>query len=292
MDMKIPSHQLEAFVTVAQTGHFTKAAKVLNVTQSALSQRILNLEDFLQSSLIVRDRGGVRLTAKGESLLRYCHLQQQMESELLSHLNDPQGFSFQPTLRIAAFSSVARSIVVPALSPMVSSDHVQFHLLTRELSELSSMLHRSEVDYLITDHKNHQQKIESLFLGFEENVLIVQKGSKKDELVWILDHDETDEVSHRYVKFAKLNAKKLHRRFLDDVYGLIDGVKNGLGCAVVPLHLIEKDPDVEILSPDKVLLTEVWLQFYQQSYYTKMHEKILTQIKKTFHKKLRQTKSD
>lgn len=289
--MKIPSHQLEAFVTVAQTKHFTKAAKVLNVTQSALSQRILNLEDFLQTSLIVRGRSGVKLTAKGENLLRYCQMQQQMESEILSHLSEPNSFAFQPTLRIAAFSSVARSILVPALAPMVSAGHVQFHLLTRELSDLSPMLTSSEVDYLISDHKSPQQKIESLFLGFEENVLIVEKGKKKDEIHWILDHDETDEVSHRFLKFAKMNSKKLHRRFLDDVYGLIDGVKNGLGCAVVPLHLVDHLKEIDIVDKQKILYTEVWLQFYQQPYYTKMHEKVVSQIAKSFHKTLKQERS-
>lgn len=285
--MKIPSHQLEAFVMVAQTGHFTNAAKKLNVTQSALSQRILNLEDFLQTSLFIRDRSGLRLTAKGEELLRYCHIQQQLENEFISELNEPTSELFKPTLRIATFSSIARSLLIPALADLIHENQVQFHLFTRELSELQAMLTSAEVDYLITDQKSENQSIESLFLGYEENVMICAAGKKKQAIQWILDHDELDEVSVKYQRINKISSKKLNKRYLDDVYGLIDGVRHGLGVAVVPLHMIEHYKDLEILHSEKILSTEVWLHFYQQPYYTKLHNQVLSAVKSHFSKKLK-----
>ena len=284
--MKIPSHQLEAFVMVAQAGHFTNAAKKLNLTQSALSQRILNLEDFLQASLFIRDRGGLRLTAKGEELLRYCHIQQQLENEFISELNEPTSQMFKPTLRVATFSSIARSLLIPALTALIREHQVQFHLFTRELSELQAMLTRAEVDYLITDQKSENQAIESLFLGYEENVMICAAGQKKQAIQWILDHDELDEVSMKYQRINKISSKKLNKRYLDDVYGLIDGVRHGLGVAVVPSHLIEDDKGLDILNSEKILYTEVWLHFYQQPYYTKLHEQILKSLQAHFGKKL------
>ncbi len=288
--MKIPSHQLEAFVMVAQTGHFTNAAKKLNVTQSALSQRILNLEDFLQTSLFIRDRSGLRLTVKGEELLRYCHIQQQLENEFISELNEPTSQLFKPTLRIATFSSIARSLLIPAIADLIQENQVQFHLFTRELNELAAMLTSAEVDYLITDQKSQNQAIESLFLGYEENVMICASGKRKQTIEWILDHDELDEVSMKYQKINKISSKKLSKRYLDDVYGLIDGVRNGLGVAVVPLHLIEGLKDLEILHSEKILATEVWLHFYQQPYYTKLHLQVIKSIQQHFQKRLLQDK--
>lgn len=289
--MKIASHQLEAFVMVAQTGHFTNAAKKLNVTQSALSQRILNLENFLQTSLFIRERSGLRLTAKGEELLRYCHIQQQLENEFISELNEPTSLLFKPTLRIATFSSIARSLLIPAVADLIQANQVQFHLFTRELGELQAMLSSAEVDYLIIDQKSENQTIESLFLGYEENVMICAAGQKRQPVQWIIDHDELDDVSMKYQRINKISSKKVNKRYLDDVYGLIDGVRNGLGTAIVPLHLIKKDDDLDIMNAEKILYTEVWLHFYQQPYYTKLHEKVLSSIKSHFGKKLVQQKS-
>ena len=44
------------------------------------------------------------------------------------------------------------------------------------------------------------------------------------------------------------------RRFLDDVYGLLDGVRLGYGAAVLPLHLVREERDLEVVDADKVLL--------------------------------------
>ncbi|MFM8314231.1 MAG: LysR family transcriptional regulator, partial [Deltaproteobacteria bacterium] len=70
--MSISSSQLDAFFACSQTGNFTKAAKLLHLTQSALSQRILNLEGELQTTLFIRERNGIRLTSAGRELVQYC----------------------------------------------------------------------------------------------------------------------------------------------------------------------------------------------------------------------------
>ena len=61
--------QLEAFLTVARTGHFTKAAAQLHVAQPTLSRQISMLEGELGSTLFNRARGNITLTAAGEMLL-------------------------------------------------------------------------------------------------------------------------------------------------------------------------------------------------------------------------------
>ena len=54
-----------------------------------------------------------------------------------------------------------------------------------------------------------------------------------------LDHDSRDATTNSYFKLKPELAKNEKRRSLDDVYGLIDGMKLGMGRAVLPLHLIE-----------------------------------------------------
>jgi len=66
--------QLEAFVWVADLGSFRKAADRLNTTQPNISSRISALEDVLDTTLMQRDAGSVRLASKGQVLLQHARL--------------------------------------------------------------------------------------------------------------------------------------------------------------------------------------------------------------------------
>lgn len=64
-------YKLEIFATVVQVGSFSGAAPRLHMTQPAVSQHIRDLERSLGTSLFVRGRRGVTLTAPGETLYHY-----------------------------------------------------------------------------------------------------------------------------------------------------------------------------------------------------------------------------
>lgn len=68
MDMTF--RHLEIFKTVAETGSFTKAAKKLFITQSAVSHAIHDLESMTETPLFDRLSQRVRITRAGELLLR------------------------------------------------------------------------------------------------------------------------------------------------------------------------------------------------------------------------------
>jgi len=60
---------LRAFAAVAQSGSMTAAARVINVTQGAISQQVKRLEQLLDKPLFDRSGQGLHLTANGERLL-------------------------------------------------------------------------------------------------------------------------------------------------------------------------------------------------------------------------------
>jgi len=58
-------HRIVTFLEVAETGSIIKAANYLNLTQSAVSTRIKQLEDEISQELFMRSHSGMRLSAAG-----------------------------------------------------------------------------------------------------------------------------------------------------------------------------------------------------------------------------------
>jgi DNA-binding transcriptional LysR family regulator len=111
-------NDLLSFVTVAREGSFTRAAALLGVTQSALSQAISGLETRLQIRLLTRTTRSVSPTAAGERLLQAIGYRfDEIEAELdeLTELRDkPAG-----TVRITCGDHVLRTILLPKLTPLL-----------------------------------------------------------------------------------------------------------------------------------------------------------------------------
>lgn len=73
-------HQLKTFLTVCDTGSFTKAAAALYITPSAVLQQIQTLETEFRMSLFNRTSKGVVLTEAGKCL--------ELHGRALSHMNE------------------------------------------------------------------------------------------------------------------------------------------------------------------------------------------------------------
>ena len=63
--------QLESFVRVAELGSFSKAARVLDIAQPALSRQVRLLEVDLRETLLLRNGRGVALTPAGRRLFEH-----------------------------------------------------------------------------------------------------------------------------------------------------------------------------------------------------------------------------
>lgn len=95
---------LQAVSLVVRTGSFEKAAHALNVTPSAVSQRVKQLEERLGTVLIVRGQP-CTATERGEWLCRHMEQVGLLEGELMTRLpalSEPGLPQQRVTLRIAA----------------------------------------------------------------------------------------------------------------------------------------------------------------------------------------------
>lgn len=65
----IDIHALQIFYEASRTGNFTAAARLLNLSQPAVSMQIKSLEDYLQVKLFEREGRSMRLTKAGQALV-------------------------------------------------------------------------------------------------------------------------------------------------------------------------------------------------------------------------------
>lgn len=79
---------LRAFVTVVETGSFTRAAALLGRTQPAVSLQIRRLEDQLRSPVFDRGGKGVSLTTEGAALLPQARRLLRLNDEIVSTLGE------------------------------------------------------------------------------------------------------------------------------------------------------------------------------------------------------------
>ncbi|MGM0982163.1 MAG: LysR substrate-binding domain-containing protein [Pseudomonadota bacterium] len=80
---------LRTFVTIAESGSFTRAAQQVSRTPSALSMQIKRLEDTVEQRLFVREARQVRLTAEGEVLLGYARRLLKLNEEAVTRFLSP-----------------------------------------------------------------------------------------------------------------------------------------------------------------------------------------------------------
>ena len=103
------------FVSVAEQGGFTAAARKLGVSVAQVSRQVAQLEDRLQAKLLLRTTRQVRLTELGDIYYRHCRqlLDNLYEAELAvgRHQAEPQG-----TLRITAPVSYGESRIAPLVN--------------------------------------------------------------------------------------------------------------------------------------------------------------------------------
>lgn len=82
--MGFDRQQLETFLAVVEARHFGRAARALNVTRGAVSQRIIALEEAFGTPLLIRN--GVTPTPAGETLLAHIQMLKLLEADTIRRI--------------------------------------------------------------------------------------------------------------------------------------------------------------------------------------------------------------
>jgi DNA-binding transcriptional LysR family regulator len=127
--------QLRTFLTVAETGGFTAAARTLGLRQSTVSQQVRKLELAAGRQLFARDTHTVELTGDGQAMIGFARGILDGHERALAYFAGPE---LRGRLRFGA----SEDFVLSRLPDILRNFRASHPLVDLELTvELSGMLH-------------------------------------------------------------------------------------------------------------------------------------------------------
>jgi DNA-binding transcriptional LysR family regulator len=106
---------MKAFVAVADSGSFSKAADQLSATRPVTSRWVAELEGHLRTRLLNRTTRRVALTEAGQRYLERCREILASVAAAEAEASDAQAIP-TGTLRIHAMSNIGKNYVIPAIA--------------------------------------------------------------------------------------------------------------------------------------------------------------------------------
>lgn len=144
------SDQLRTFISVAELLSFSAAAKELALSQPTVSQRIRRLEDEVGRTLLDRDTHGVRVTADGETLLRYARQIVRTTDEALARFTTPQPSG---RIRIGSADDLAHNQIADILRGFRRTNpHVSIEITVGQSPALARQLRAGRLDLAYVRH--------------------------------------------------------------------------------------------------------------------------------------------
>lgn len=236
---------LKIFVDLIQTESFSRAATRNYLTQSAVSQRIRQLESDLGQQLVVRGRGRMRPTEAGrvfydaskEILDRYAQARDELNR--IRHI-------VSGTLRLATVHSVGLHVLPMYIkSLLVEFPAVDVQLEYRRSNEVYEGLLDLSFDLGIVAYPSRHSQITQIPFREDKLVLIcpldheLAKGAsitlkrlQDQSFIAFEPSIPTGRVVDRALRKAGVDVKIVHR--FDNVETLKRAVEIGSGVAIVP----------------------------------------------------------
>jgi len=141
--------RLKAFLAVARVQNFTRAATELNVSQSALSVQIRQLEDQLGTVLFDRNRRRVSITPAGQDLLpRLERIVHDIEA-VISDARDAGGL-MRGTVTVAVLPSLAGGLLPRAVAALgTQAPGITVRIVDAVAARVVDMAKYGEVDFAV-----------------------------------------------------------------------------------------------------------------------------------------------
>lgn len=164
--------QMRIFLEIVRQGSLVKASQALNITQSAISKSLKELESELGTKLLQRDSRGIKLTQVGESF--YQNTTQVVVSYSRALTSATNQVVEREPLRIGTLPTAAGSIVPRAILVMMERGlDPSFYVESGLYELLADKVRKGELDFIVGRLINRDLSGMSFEALYEEDILTV-----------------------------------------------------------------------------------------------------------------------
>ncbi len=290
--------QYRIFFEVAKAGSISKAAKLLYISQPAISKSILRLEENLEIALFTRTSKGVSLTPEGQIFYEYLQNAFSAIEAGEIHLAKIKQFNIGK-ITIGTSNTLCKYILLPYLNKfMKENPHTMVSIFTQSSDKTSLLLSENKIDIGLVAKPAKTQSMSYINI-MEIHDIFVATPAYLSSLKHIFDKSFNPLRDGNIMLLDKNNAT---RRFIDNcIEGsklhlnqsietsnmelLIEFAKTGIGIACVIKEFIQKELEegtlVEIEMPPDLHIPKREIVFlYDEKNFNPSLIKFISMLKK------------
>lgn len=220
-------------------GHtLTSAAKTLNLTQPAASQRVKKIEASFEAKLLQKVGRNVKLTQEGMNI---CHKAVHALSLLEENLDEKAN----QVINIGTRPEAGRSWLWPALKTLRKKlDHLTFHIHFSSGSDILKQLGAGELDVVLTSAPLTTAQFRSIDVAKEDYIFVAKPEiAKSIKKFSDLSHHVLVEHDRGFPFLKYISAKDRARLSFYDVWFvgssslMVSAIESGAGVGIVPEYL-------------------------------------------------------
>jgi LysR family transcriptional regulator, chromosome initiation inhibitor len=240
--MDLAFDQLTTLVALAEEGTFEAAARHLHITASAVSQRVRAAE-ISAGQVLVQRSNPVRMTAAGDSVLRYARQVQLLQRDVERDLRQDADGAL--TIAIAVNADSLATWFLEALAPLAVAENVVFDLHREDQEHTVSLLRAGIVAAAVSSTPEAVQGCSSAPLGIMRYRAVCSSGFASR---WLLDSpdlsslksapvvvfDRNDDLQHRFHQSVGSGPLDAPRHYIPTSADFAAAVRFGFGWGLLP----------------------------------------------------------
>lgn len=237
------NRNLSVFIKVASCGSITKAAKLLYITQPAVSNAIAKLEEELGVKLFTRDkRNGLFLTDAGRKILSLATQMEDIDNRIYQTARQANNL-ISGQVRVAVLTSLASTILSRALKEYRSQyPNIDIEIKEGTPAEIFEMIENRCADFAVScspfgkfnSFTLCKDRMAAMFPPGSKNAGAVQLADPPDILIINKPAYETllDYTTHEKIKFGKMLT-------VQNAQTAIRMAEDGVGIGIISEYTME-----------------------------------------------------
>lgn len=265
--------ELETLVAIVDGQSFDHAARQLNVSAGAVSQRIKSLENRIGSAVLIRSTPP-KPTTTGLQVLSYARrlLLIHNEMDIALHHHAQEGTL---PLTIAVNHDSLSCWFLEVINRLKDNTHLSFDVRTSNTVDTQKQLTNGDVVAAITSCNSQVAGCKTRYLGKLEYVAVCSRSfyqryfnssmaKAQYSKAPVVVYDRDDHLIERYLASRNIDAQPEKTHYIPSSHVLMDAAIKGLGWTMLPRGLLNKHSSSLVVMEESPLYVDLYWNTWDQ----------------------------